>query len=95
MNSWPIFPEIRFSPVADFFARLEKEGSKLPVLDCELNTELAGCYTTQSLIKRINRIAENRLGDAETRKDIAVISTGSIWSVSATGGKPRAAGARR
>ena len=71
MNSWPIFPNLTFSRASDFYARLETEGGKLPVLACELNTELTGCYTTQALIKRSNRIAENRLSDAETFSTLA------------------------
>ena len=35
------------------------------MLDRELNFEFTGCYTTQTLIKRNNRFAENRLADAE------------------------------
>lgn len=76
MNTWPIFPNLTFARARDFYTRLEAEGSKLPVLDCELNTELAGCYTTQSLIKRSNRIAENRLTDAETFCTISSAVTG-------------------
>jgi alpha-mannosidase len=64
MRAWPIFPTLTFAPVQAFFKTLEKaEG--LPVLRGELNSEFAGCYTTQSLIKRANRLAEARLADAE------------------------------
>lgn len=65
MDCWPVFPNIKFSKAAEFYARLEREGSRLPTLRCELNTEVAGCYTTQALIKRSNRLAEHRLLDAE------------------------------
>lgn len=65
MSSWPVFPAIRFSTASDFFKALEREASSLPVIEGELNTEFTGCYTSQSLIKKSNRIVENRLLDAE------------------------------
>jgi alpha-mannosidase len=65
MSTWPVFPTLAFVPVQTFFSKLEAEGRDLPVLRGELNTEFAGCYTTQSLIKRANRLAEARLADTE------------------------------
>ena len=66
MDTWPIFPNVRLSTTAPFYKALERVREKLPVLDCELNFEFEGCYTSQSLIKKINRLAEERLCDAET-----------------------------
>jgi alpha-mannosidase len=71
MATWPIFPNVKLATVAEFFRRLEADGAKLPVIKDELNTEVAGCYTTQTLIKRSNRIAENRLMDAEAVSTLA------------------------
>ncbi|MFA5205139.1 MAG: glycoside hydrolase family 38 C-terminal domain-containing protein [Lentisphaeria bacterium] len=65
LMEWPVFPKLLPSTAHRFFARLEQAADRLPVLDGELNFELAGCYTTQSLIKRANRLGENRLVDAE------------------------------
>ena len=65
MDSWPIFPTLRCAPAHDYFARLGREGGSLPVLRGELNYEFAGCYTTQTLIKRGNRLGEARVADAE------------------------------
>ncbi|MBT9140917.1 MAG: hypothetical protein DDT30_01503 [Dehalococcoidia bacterium] len=76
MNRWPIFPNIVFSTSKDFFRRLEEDGGNLPVLDCELNFEMAGCYTTQTLIKKCNRLAENRLNDAESISALVFRITG-------------------
>ena len=45
--------------------------SDLPVLDCELNFEFTGCYTTQTLIKKANRYGEKKLADAETAAALA------------------------
>ncbi len=65
MSRWPIYPTLRFSTAKEFFQRLEKEGATLPSIQGELNFEFAGCYTTQTLIKKANRFAEKRLGGAE------------------------------
>ena len=64
MDTWPVFPNVKFSTSRAFYEILEKEGD-LPTLDCELNTIFTGCYTSQSLIKKANRFGENRLIDAE------------------------------
>lgn len=64
MNQWPIFPRFELGRVKDYFEWLDENGAELPVIQGELNTEFTGCYTTQTSIKRNNRIAENRLADA-------------------------------
>ncbi len=71
MDNWPIFPNIRFSTARASYEALEQQGERVPTLDCELNTEFAGCYTSQSLIKKANRRAENRLADAEVASTLA------------------------
>lgn len=71
MSAWPVFPRIKFATARSFFEALESESANLPVLDCELNTENTGCYTSQSLIKKANRYSENRLADAEFSATIA------------------------
>jgi alpha-mannosidase len=65
MDSWPVFPALQCAPAHDYFARLGREGAALPVMRGELNCEVAGCYTTQTLIKRSNRLGEARVADAE------------------------------
>lgn len=71
MNGWPIFPNVQFSTSRAFYERVEREAGRLPTLDCELNFEFTGCYTSQSLIKRDNRFAENHLVDAEAAASLA------------------------
>ncbi len=66
MAQWPIFPTIKLSRSRDYFEHVEKTAKNLPVIADELNTEVTGCYTSQSLIKRDNRIGEARMQDAET-----------------------------
>ena len=52
MDSWPVFPSIRFGTYAEFFAQVEKAADRLPELTGELNFVFTGCYTSQSRIKR-------------------------------------------
>jgi alpha-mannosidase len=66
MNQWPVFPNVRFSTARAFFEKASEAGARLPVHRGELNFEFAGCYTSQSLIKKANRFGENRVSDAET-----------------------------
>jgi alpha-mannosidase len=65
MQNWPVFPTMKFGTVHGFFKKAESVREKLPVIDHELNAIFAGCYTTQSRIKRANRKTELALLDAE------------------------------
>ncbi len=79
MGTWPIFPAVRCARARDFFEHLARRGASLPVLTGELNTEFAGCYTTQSQIKRDNRLAEARLADAETAATLDTLARGAAY----------------
>ncbi len=79
MSAWPIFPSLRCARAQDFFEDLAREGHSLPVLSGELNTEFGGCYTTQSLIKRDNRLAEARLADAEFAATLDTLARGAAY----------------
>ena len=76
MNSWPIYPTFRLTTTGDYFAVLEAAGDRWPVLDCELNFEFTGCYTSQSRIKQANRLGENRLLEAESAAAVALRALG-------------------
>ena len=65
MQSWPIWPVVKFGTFAEFFHEAESVREQLPVIDHELNYIFNGCYTTQTRIKRANRKAEALLDDAE------------------------------
>ena len=65
MDTWPIFPHIALSTVDAFFAHAEQHAQDLPVVDHELNYVFEGCYTSESNIKRANRLGENALVEAE------------------------------
>jgi alpha-mannosidase len=79
MDSWPLFPRFRFATFREFFSLAEKTAEKLPVVNRELNFVFTGCYTSQSRIKAANRIAENRLVEAETASSIASLVTSSPY----------------
>ena len=68
MKSWKIWPEVRFGTFREFFSIADKPEirEKLPVVDRELNFLFDGCYTTQSRIKRANRMTEAKLIEASS-----------------------------
>ena len=65
MQSWPVWPTVKFGTLREFYQEAESVREKLPLIDRELNFVFAGCYTTQTRIKRANRKAEAILADAE------------------------------
>ena len=65
MREWPVAPSIRFSTYENFFGALEPYRAKLPVLTGQLGPTFTGCYSSQSRMKAINRIGEDRLYEAE------------------------------
>lgn len=65
--TWPIYPQVVFSTVTKCFEAMEAAlPADLPVIDHELNFEFTGCYTSQSAIKRANRLGEAYCLEAET-----------------------------
>lgn len=65
MQSWPLMPTLTFGSLSGFFQALEPYADQFPLVKGELNYVFTGCYTAQSRIKQANRIAEDRLYDAE------------------------------
>lgn len=65
MQSWPVAPSIRFSTYAAFFRSLEPYREGFPVLTGQLGPTFTGCYSSQSRMKAVNRIGEDRLYEAE------------------------------
>ena len=76
MMTWPVFPRIKFGTFREFFHLAESVRERLPLVDTELNCLFAGCYTTQSRIKRGNRRSEGALADAETLSAFAEEAAG-------------------
>ena len=62
-GAWPCMPTLGFGRYIDFYKYAE--GLDLPVVDQELNFIFDGCYTSQSRIKKANRVAEAALFEAE------------------------------
>ena len=79
MDTWPVFPRIRFGTFAEYFQTLDAHLDRLPVVNHELNFVFSGCYTTQTRIKMANRIGESRLNLAETAASLASVYTGSSY----------------
>ncbi|MCX7591860.1 MAG: glycosyl hydrolase-related protein, partial [Kiritimatiellae bacterium] len=79
MDTWPVFPRVKFSTARLFFELLEKEGANLPVVKGELNCEFGGCYTTQTTLKMANRRAEGRLLDAESVATLCMYALGQEY----------------
>ncbi len=77
--AWPIFPRLRLTTAAAFFAELERYATRLPEVRGELNFVFTGCYTSQSLLKRCNRLGENRLDDAERAAALGWAVLGSAY----------------
>ncbi|MCX5635309.1 MAG: glycosyl hydrolase-related protein, partial [Planctomycetota bacterium] len=76
MNSWPIYPNFKMTTVNKYFETIEKYGDKFPVIKGELNFEFTGCYTSQSQIKKLNRLAECQIQDAENASVLASTMVG-------------------
>ncbi|MEG0766977.1 MAG: alpha-mannosidase, partial [Clostridia bacterium] len=73
MQTWPIFPRIRFGTFHEYFHKAERVRENLPIVRSELNPIFSGCYSTQSRIKLGNRRAEAALLDAETFSALATL----------------------
>jgi len=64
LDSWPIYPNVKLSTTDAYYSAVEKSPN-IPVVDHELNYTFEGCYTSQSNIKRANRVSENILPEIE------------------------------
>lgn len=79
MQTWPLWPNIKFSSYREFFATLEKISSTLPTVDHELNFIFTGCYTSQSKIKKGNKFSESLLYEAEALSSLASIDNYMVY----------------
>lgn len=76
-KDWPIFPKIKFGTLREFFETVVKNATNIAVIDSdERNAVFTGCYTTQTRIKRANRISERTLGEAEKFAAFSAIENG-------------------
>lgn len=58
-------PRLILSTPDDYFQAVKQSGRTLPVVSGELFHHSSGCYSAHSEVKRLNRLAENRLIMAE------------------------------
>ncbi|HUS90321.1 MAG TPA: glycoside hydrolase family 38 C-terminal domain-containing protein, partial [Phycisphaerae bacterium] len=83
MDAWPIYPRFKLATTRAYYQALEAQADKLPELAGELNFEFTGCYTTQTRIKRTNRLAEHLLCFAEAAASLAWRVTGRDYPAAA------------
>ena len=80
MQSWPVFPQLRFGRMREYFAAAESVRDRVSVVEHELNSIFTGCYTTQSRVKKGNRRAENALCRAEGLAALAARELGESYA---------------
>ena len=71
MMSWPLLPTIRFGTFSEFYGTLEEKRDSFPIVTGELNSFATGCYTTQTRIKKFNKLCERQLYESESFDSIA------------------------
>ena len=76
MMSWPLLPTVRFGTYHGFFHYLNTIRDSFPVVTGELNSFATGCYTTQTRIKRFNKLCERQLYEAEVYDSLSVMTGG-------------------
>ena len=79
LNTWPVYPNFKLATSASFFDILEQHGEQWPVIDRELNFEFPGCYTTQTNIKRNNRLGEIYGVEAEWAGVLGLLAGGLAY----------------
>ncbi len=67
MASWPLYPQTTFGTFKKFFkdAEVREKKTKLPEIKIERNFIFTGCYTSQSRVKKANRLGEAALQESE------------------------------
>jgi len=76
MRDWPVYPEIEFGTYGQFFKLAQSVADQLPVVRGEQNVVFTGCYTSQTRIKKANRLGEAALNEAEAYRALAGSETG-------------------
>lgn len=86
MNTWPIFPNIKFGTFNEYFNYLENSNVELPEVKGELNFVFSGCYSSQARIKAGNRICEAALDESEAFSALSSIYLGTKYPNSSFSG---------
>ena len=85
MATWPVGPRIEFSSYRNFFTRLENEARDIPVVRGSRNAIFTGCYTSQSRIKRANKVSERSLYEAGLYATLArIVTRGGMGAIGTT-----------
>ena len=71
------YEELKFSSPDDFFREMLNTPLDIPVWTDDLQHHASGCYSATSLVKQLNRKAENRLAAAEKFNTIAAKTAGA------------------
>jgi len=79
MQSWPIYPALRFGTYDEFYKAAEKNINAYPIWNNERNPIFPGCYSTQARIKLANRVGERVLGEAEAFSGFANLLLGADY----------------
>lgn len=79
LDQEPELPRLVFSRVEDYFAAVEKEAVRLPVVHEDLQHHASGAYSAHSGIKAWNRRAERMLMTAEKFASLASALTGAAY----------------
>ncbi|MBR5519726.1 MAG: alpha-mannosidase [Clostridia bacterium] len=69
------YSNIKFSSPNDYFKYLLANPLDLPVWKDDLQHHASGCYSATSMVKRLNRLAENALQNAEKWNTLAAKTT--------------------
>jgi len=77
----PAQPKAIFSTIDAFRAAIEGDAAGFPTLIDDLQHHAPGCYTSHSEVKRLNRLAENRLLAAERWSALASLALGLPYPV--------------
>ena len=72
-------PDLVFAGPEEFFAAIDKAGIDYPQVHDDLQHHSSGCYAAHSGAKRWNRLAENRLLEAEKWASVAQEVTGLAY----------------
>ncbi len=79
LNLDPALPELVISSPDIFFETLNGKKKTYPVVHDELQHHASGCYAAHSGVKRLNRLAENKLMAAEKFSSLAERVTGQPY----------------
>ena len=83
--NWPLYPQLRFGTLREFYEILDQEGREIPVLCGERNPVYTGCYTSQTRIKSAARRTERMLQQAECAGALARLAGGDGYDRRAVG----------